>query len=85
MPCQLLRRKWIIVDGRGHKEIIEGDGVVGEQPHLNPGENYQYSSYCPLKTPSGSMRGSFFFADSNGEEFEVKVPLFFLRQDAIMQ
>ena len=84
-PCQLLSRKWIILDGEGHKQVIEGEGVVGEQPHLSPGDNYQYSSYCPLPTATGNMRGSFFFVDSNGEEFEVKVPLFFLRKDAILQ
>ena len=84
-PCQLLRRKWIIVDGDGHKEVVEGDGVVGEQPHLKPGENYQYSSYCPLHTPTGNMRGAFYFVDQNNREFEVKVPVFFLRQDAVLQ
>lgn len=84
-PCQLLRRRWVIVDGTGHKDVVEGDGVVGEQPLLQPGDNYQYSSYCPLATPTGNMRGSFFFIDSNKREFEVKVPLFFLRKDAVIQ
>ncbi len=83
--CQLLRRRWIIIDGNGHCETVEGDGVVGEQPFLEPGDNYQYSSYCPLSTPTGNMRGSFFFEDSAGDEFEVKVPVFFLRKDAIIQ
>ena len=83
--CQLLSRKWVIVDGDGNKELVEGEGVVGEKPYLSPGENYQYSSYCPLPTPTGNMRGSFFFVDSLGEDFEVKVPLFFLRKDAIIQ
>ncbi len=83
--CQLLRRRWVIVDGNGQKEIVEGEGVVGEQPHLKPGENFQYSSYCPLATPTGSMRGSFIFVDDKGFEFEVKVPLFFLRKDAVIQ
>ena len=49
--CQLLRRYWVIVDGSGHKEEVQGDGVVGEQPTLAPEQNYQYSSYCPLSTP----------------------------------
>lgn len=84
-PCRLMRRKWVIVDGNGRKEIVEGDGVVGEQPFLESGENYQYSSYCPLMTPTGNMRGSFYFLDMEGREFEVKVPLFFLRQDTIIQ
>ncbi len=84
-PCQLLRRKWIIVDGNGGSETVEGDGVVGEQPLIKPGDTYQYSSYCPLPTPTGNMRGSFYFEDLEGNEFEVKVPLFFLRKDAILQ
>ncbi len=84
-PCQLLRRKWIIVDGNGHSETVEGDGVVGEQPQIQPGATYQYSSYCPLSSETGNMRGSFYFIDDRGEEFEVKVPLFFLRKDAIIQ
>ena len=83
--CQLLRRHWIIVDGNGHREEVEGEGVVGEQPLIQPGECYQYSSYCPLATPTGNMRGSFLFVDSQGNEFNVKVPLFFLREDAIIQ
>lgn len=83
--CRLLRRKWVIVDGEGHKDIVEGEGVVGEQPFLDPGDSYQYSSYCPLPTPTGNMRGAFYFQDSKGEEFEVKVPLFFLREDAMIQ
>ena len=83
--CQLLRRHWIIVDGEGHREEVTGDGVVGEQPVLEPEQNYQYSSFCPLKTPTGNMRGSFTFVDAEGIEFDVKVPLFFLRKDAVIQ
>lgn len=83
--CQLLRRYWVIVDGQGHREEVEGDGVVGEQPLIQPGETYQYSSYCPLATPTGNMRGFFTFVDQNGREFDVKVPLFFLRKDAVIQ
>lgn len=83
--CQLLSRRWIIIDGNGNKEVIEGEGVVGEQPTLSAGQNYQYSSYCPLSTPTGNMRGSFFFVDQFRQEFEVKVPLFFLRKDAVIQ
>ncbi len=83
--CQLLKRHWIIVDGFGRKEEIEGEGVVGEQPVLQPGQSYEYSSYCPLPTPTGNMRGYFHFIDTDKEPFSVKVPVFFLRQDAIMQ
>ena len=83
--CKLIGRHWIIIDGDGNREDIQGEGVVGEQPFLEPGENYQYSSYCPLNTPTGNMRGSFFFLDEDRNEFEVKVPLFFLRKDTVMQ
>lgn len=79
--CQLLKRQWVIVDGRGQKEEVEGEGVVGEQPVLSPGQTYQYSSYCPLATPTGNMRGAFQFIDESRRTFWVKVPLFFLRQD----
>ena len=83
--CQLMSRHWIIVNGKGHQEEIEGEGVVGEQPHLEPGQTYQYSSYCPLATPTGNMRGTFTFKTTQGNEFKVRVPLFFLRQDAVIQ
>ncbi len=81
--CQLLRRHWVIVDGHGKKEEVDGDGVIGQQPLLQPGENFQYSSFCPLSTPTGSMRGHFEFVDHNKERFLVRVPLFFLRPDAL--
>ncbi|MEM7645539.1 MAG: Co2+/Mg2+ efflux protein ApaG [Pseudomonadota bacterium] len=83
--CKLLRRHWIIMDGLGRREDVEGEGVVGEQPTLVPGDNYQYSSYCPIPTPTGNMRGSFLFEDDNGNNFSVKVPLFFLRPDTVLQ
>lgn len=83
--CQLMRRHWIIVDGNGHRDEVEGEGVVGEQPVIEPGQTYQYSSYCPLVTPTGNMRGTFYFVDSRGHEFPVRVPLFFLRKDAVIQ
>lgn len=83
--CQLLQRHWIIVDGKGHREDVHGEGVVGEQPILKPGQCYQYSSYCPLPTPTGNMRGFFTFINSKGIEFQIPVPVFFLRQDALIQ
>lgn len=85
LTCQLLSRHWIIVDGFGRKEEIRGEGVVGNQPSIKPGETYQYSSYCPLPTPTGNMRGSFSFINDDEVEFKVAVPVFFLRQDAILQ
>ncbi len=82
-PCQLLRRHWTIVDGIGKKEEVDGDGVIGQQPVIQPNETFQYSSFCPLPTTTGSMRGHFEFVDQNMEKFMVRVPLFFLRPDAL--
>lgn len=83
--CQLLSRHWIITDGNGKKEEVKGMGVVGNQPVIQPGETYQYSSYCPIPTPTGNMRGAFEFISNSRKSFWVKVPLFFLRQDALIQ
>ena len=76
---QLLSRHWIITDGAGAVSEVKGPGVVGEQPKLKPGEKHQYSSFCPLPTPTGNMRGTFQMANSLGAKFDVKIPLFFLR------
>lgn len=81
--AQLLRRHWIIVDGHQNREDVEGPGVVGEQPVFEPGTTYEYTSFCPLTTPTGSMRGTFEMAphsdDENAPSFNIKIPLFFLR------
>ncbi|MCB9073818.1 MAG: Co2+/Mg2+ efflux protein ApaG [Bdellovibrionaceae bacterium] len=79
--AQLLSRKWVIVDGKQHREDVEGPGVVGEQPSLDLGATYEYSSFCPLQTPTGSMRGNYIMADSEGKIFSIKIPLFFLRDN----
>lgn len=76
---QLLTRHWIITDGAGVIHEVKGDGVVGEQPKLKPGQQHKYSSFCPLKTPTGNMRGSFQMVNHLGASFDVKIPLFFLR------
>lgn len=75
---QLMRRHWVITDGLGRVEEVEGEGVVGKQPLLEPGERFQYTSFCPLPTPTGSMQGSYFFKDKRGEFVEVKIPMFLL-------
>src|SRR5579871_278163 len=67
---QLLTRHWIITDALGHTEEVKGPGVVGEQPVLAPGEAFKYSSWCPLKTPTGTMRGTYQMARSNGKQFD---------------
>ncbi|MEN0040113.1 MAG: Co2+/Mg2+ efflux protein ApaG [Pseudomonadota bacterium] len=75
---QLLTRHWLIVDGNGTKEEVRGAGVVGDQPRLDPGESYTYTSGCPLKTPSGFMSGSYGMVDGEGQAFDVEIPAFAL-------
>lgn len=77
--AQLLRRHWIIVDGHKKREDIEGDGVVGETPWIKPGESFTYTSFCPLSTATGNMRGTYQMQTEAGEKFKIKIPLFFLR------
>lgn len=79
--CQLISRHWVIRDGLGREEHVVGDGVVGKQPVIRPGESYSYRSGCPLATPTGSMRGTYHMQDQAGGRFEIKIPLFFLRPD----
>lgn len=78
VPAQLISRHWVICDARGHTEDVKGLGVVGHQPLLKPGEAFQYTSGCRLRTPSGTMHGSFFFVAEDGEKFETDVPMFVL-------
>jgi ApaG protein len=78
VPAQLIARHWIISDASGHTEEVKGLGVVGHQPLLKPGEAFQYTSGCRLRTPSGSMHGSFFCVAEDGERFETTVPMFVL-------
>jgi len=82
VTAQLIARHWIIDDGRGHTEEVKGLGVVGHQPLLRPGESFQYTSGTRLKTPTGSMRGSFFCVAEDGERFESPVSSFTLLADA---
>lgn len=75
---QLLNRYWHITDSLGHVEEVRGPGVVGEQPVLRPGEAFEYTSGCPLSTPSGIMLGSYEMQDAQGAPFEVEIPAFSL-------
>src|SRR4051812_36772053 len=68
-PTRLLSRHWIITDGRGQVHEMKGAGVVGEQPRLEPGQTFEYSSFCPLPTPTGNMRGAYLMQLEAGEEF----------------
>ena len=75
---QLLHRHWTITDGRGGKHEVRGEGVVGEQPVLRPGQSYEYTSGTPLHTPSGIMGGSYRMTTEKGEEFDITIPTFSL-------
>jgi ApaG protein len=73
---QLISRHWLITDAGGGIEEVKGLGVVGQQPLLKPGESFQYTSGCRLRTPNGTMEGSYFFVAEDGERFEVEIPAF---------
>ena len=78
-PVQLLRRSWRITDARGRIQHVQGAGVVGEQPLLEPGETFEYTSGTPLDTPSGFMVGTYHMVvPSSGETFDVAIPAFSL-------
>ncbi len=79
---QLLRRHWRITDGRGMVNYVEGDGVVGEQPILQPGQSHDYVSGCPLATPTGSMEGHYTFKLSDDSRFQARIPQFALAAPA---
>lgn len=75
-PAKLVTRHWRITDGRGMVNLVEGEGVVGEQPRLLPGQSHDYVSGCPLTTPVGSMTGHYMFRRDDGSLFEVAIPFF---------
>ena len=75
---QLLRRTWRITDARGRVMNVHGEGVVGEQPVIQPGGSFDYVSGCPLATPTGSMQGSYHVLGADGAAFDVAIPKFAL-------
>jgi ApaG protein len=78
VPAQLISRHWRITDAAGQTEEVKGLGVVGHQPLLKPGESFQYTSGCRLRTPSGTMQGRYLCITEDGEQFEAEIPAFFL-------
>jgi len=76
---QLLTRHWIITDALDHVEEVKGPGVIGEQPVLAPGESFKYSSWCPLKTPTGIMRGTYQMTRAGGTQFDIEIAPFALK------
>jgi len=82
---QLLTRHWVITDGRGARHSVEGEGVVGEQPMIEPGASYDYVSGCPLATPTGAMQGTYRMVGEDGASFDVAIPRFTLLAPATAQ
>lgn len=78
VPARLLARHWRITDGNGKVREVRGDGVVGEQPHLSPGQGFRYSSGAIIDTPVGSMQGSYRMLADNGDRFDAPIPPFTL-------
>ncbi|MGF1527420.1 MAG: Co2+/Mg2+ efflux protein ApaG [Candidatus Competibacterales bacterium] len=78
VPARLLHRHWIITDANGRVEEVRGQGVVGKQPHLRPGEGFRYTSGAVLPTPVGTMRGSYQMITDDGQTFEAEIPPFTL-------
>jgi ApaG protein len=76
--AKLMTRHWVITDANGHIEEVRGDGVVGEQPYLKPGEGFQYTSGAVLKTPVGTMAGSYQMVTDSGSNFDAEIPEFIL-------
>ena len=76
VPVQLISRKWIIRDADGDIETIEGPGVVGEKPVLQPGQSFEYTSFCPLETPFGTMEGHYNMVAADGSRFQAKIAPF---------
>ena len=76
---QLISRHWIISDALDHVEEVKGPGVIGEQPVLAPVESFKYSSWCPLKTPTGMMHGTYQMLREDGSQFDIEIAPFALR------
>ncbi|MEZ4702806.1 MAG: Co2+/Mg2+ efflux protein ApaG [Rhodothermales bacterium] len=79
---QLLRRHWFIRESSGHVQEVEGEGVVGEQPVLEPGKVHEYNSFCVLTSFEGTMEGTYLMQRASGERFRVTIPMFNLRAAA---
>lgn len=75
-PAQLISRRWVITDANGDESIVEGEGVVGKQPTIQPGETYTYTSGSVFNTPVGTMHGNYKMLDDNKQSFWVDIPVF---------
>lgn len=77
-PAKLLTRHWLITDSNGKKQEVKGNGVIGEQPHLNPGETFRYTSGAMIETPVGVMQGKYVMLSDSGDQFKAAIPQFTL-------
>ena len=84
VPAKLLTRHWIITDANGRIQEVRGEGVVGEQPHLKPGQGFRYSSGAVLETPVGSMQGSYQMLADDGAHFDAPIPVFRLAKPGML-
>lgn len=84
VPAQLKTRHWIITDAQGQVQEVRGDGVVGEQPHLKPGESFRYTSAAMLETPVGTMHGSYQMSAEDGHRFDAEIPPFMLAMPRVL-
>ena len=84
-PAKLLSRRWLITDANGKVQEVRGDGVVGEQPHLQPGQGLRYSSGTVIETPVGAMEGTYFMVADDGEQFDAPIPVFRLAMPGVLQ
>lgn len=82
--AKLMSRKWVITDANGKQEEVQGPGVIGEQPHMEPGEGYRYTSGAVLRTPVGSMYGFYTMREDNGDEYDAPIPAFTLAVPGIL-
>ncbi len=82
--AQLKTRHWLITDANGKTQEVRGDGVIGEQPYLDPGQSFQYTSGTLLETPVGTMEGSYQMQASDGEAFDAAIPRFVLSAPRVL-
>ena len=83
-PARLVSRHWIITDARGEREEVRGEGVIGKQPHLAPGQSFRYTSFCVLRTPLGQMLGTYTMSRDDGTRFEAAIAPFALAVPAAL-
>jgi len=83
-PAQLLTRHWLITDSDGHVQEVHGDGVVGEQPEIHPGETHSYSSGAMIETPVGTMEGKYGMMTKEGDRFDTPIPVFRLAVPGVL-